>query len=112
MRGAEVAVLQILGAAVAVAVIFGLIGLVVSHFVGSGGALNGLGWGMVIGGAIVGFAAGGSGSPSENTYRGRVGAFGTYWGQSAPLPQSPLELALGGCLAFSAGIGVLIVSYQ
>ena len=106
------AVLQILGAAVGVAVIGGLIGLLVGHFVGSGDAANGFGWGMVIAGALAGFAVGGSGSPTENIYRGKVGAFGTYWGESAPLPQSPLQLALGGVLAFAAGVGLLILSYQ
>ena len=112
MRGAGVVALQILGAAVAVAVVGGLIGLIVSHFVGSGGALNGFAWGMVGGGALVGLMAGGSGSPSENLVRGRSGAFGTYWGESAPLPQSPLQLALGAGLAFAAGVVVLILSYQ
>jgi hypothetical protein len=105
-------VLQILAAAVGLAVIGGLIGLLVGHFVGSGDAANGLGWGMVGIGAVVGFAAGGSGSPTENAYLGKVGAFGTYWGESAPLPQSPLQVALGGCLTFAAGVGVLILSYQ
>ena len=41
MRRAGVVTLQILGAAVLVAAVCGLIGLIVSHFVGSGGALNG-----------------------------------------------------------------------
>ena len=49
---------------------------------------------------------------SDNIYRGKVGAFGTYWGQSSPLPQSPLQLALGGVVAFAADVGVLILSYQ
>ena|SRR5438876_6084478 len=112
MRGVGVVVLQILGAAVGLAVISGLIGFLIVHFAGWGDAATGFGWGMVIGGAIVGFAAGGSGSPSENLVRGRSGAFGTYWGESAPLPQSPLQLALGAVLTFAAGVGVLILSYQ
>lgn len=112
MRGVGIGVLQVLGAAVGLAVISGLIGLLVGHFVGSGDALNGFAWGMVIGGALVGLAVGGSGSPTDNIYRGKVGAFGTYWGQSSPLPQSPLQLALGGVLAFVAGVGLLILSYQ
>jgi hypothetical protein len=61
---------------------------------------------------VVGLAAGGSGSPSENLAHGRLGAFGTYWGESAPLPQSPLQLALGGVLTFAAGLGLLILSHQ
>jgi len=112
MRGAGIGVLQILGAALGLAVICGLVGLLVGHFVGSGDALNGFGWGMVIGGALVGLAVGGSGSPTDNLARGRIGAFGTYWGQSAPLPQSPLQLALGAVLTFAGGVGLLILSYQ
>jgi hypothetical protein len=44
--------------------------------------------------------------------RGRSGAFGTYWGQSAPLPQTPLQLALGAVLTFAGGVGLLILSYR
>jgi hypothetical protein len=104
--------LQILAAAVGLAVIGGVLGLIVGQFVGSGDAANGVGWGMVGVGAIVGFAAGGSGSPSENLVRGRSGAFGTYWGESAPLPQSPLQVALGGCLTFVVGVGVLFLTHR
>ena len=67
---------------------------------------------MVAGGALVGWLGGSSGSPTENAFRGKVGAFGTYWGESAPLPQSPLQFALGGGVAFAAGVGLLILSYQ
>lgn len=111
MRGALTIVLQILGAAVGLAAIGGLIGFLIVHFAGwgGGGAATGFGWGMIIAGAVVGLAASGSGSPSENLARGRTGAFGTYWGQSSPLPQSPLQLALGGLLAFGGGVAVLIL---
>lgn len=111
-RGAGIVLVQILDAAVMISVISGLIGVLVVHFVGAGGVLNGSGWGMVIAGGLVGWLAGGSGSPSENLVRGRSGAFRTYWGTSSPLPQSPIQLALGGCLAFVAGVGLLILSYR
>jgi hypothetical protein len=103
--------MQILAVAVGLAVIGGLVGLLVTHFAGWGGALDGFGWGMIIAGAIFGFAAGGSGSPSENLVRGRAGMFGTYWGESSPLPQSPLQLALGGLLAFAGGVALLVLTY-
>ena len=103
---------QILGAAAAVGVISGLIGLVASFFIGSGGALNGFAWGMVVGGGLVGFVSGGSGSPTENEMRGRGPMLGRYWSESAPLPQSPLQLGFGAGLAFAAGVVLLIVSYQ
>jgi hypothetical protein len=109
MRGAVTVLLQILAATIGLAAIGGVIGFLIVHFAGWGGAATGFGWGMIICGTIVGFAAGGSGSPSENLYRGRVGAFGTYWGESSPLPQSPLQLALGGLLAFGCGSAVLIL---
>ena len=112
MRGAGPVTLQIVGSALLVAVVGGLIGLLIGHFVGSGNALNGFAWGMVIGGAVVGLAVGGSGSPTDNIYRGKVGAFATYWGESSPLPQSPLQLALGAILTFAVGVGLLILGYQ
>ena len=42
----------------------------------------------VVGGGLTAFAVAVSGSPSEDLVRGRSGAFGTYWGESAPLPQA------------------------
>jgi hypothetical protein len=44
--------------------------------------------------------------------RGRSGGFGTYWAENAPLPQSPLQLALGAVQTFAGGIGLLLLSYQ
>jgi hypothetical protein len=111
VRGFAIGVGQVLAAAVALAAISGAIGLLVVRFAGWGGAVKGLGWGMIVGGSGVGFIAGSSGSPSENLVRGRAGSFGTYWGESAPLPQSPLQLALGGMLTFAAGIGLLVLTY-
>jgi hypothetical protein len=111
MRGVVSAMKQVLGAAVAVAAIGGLIGFLVVHFGGWGGVATGFGWGMILGGGVVGLAAGGSGSPTENLAHGRIGAFATYWGQSQALPQSPLALALGGLLAFLGGLALLILTY-
>lgn len=110
MRGVEIAAVQLLAAAVGIAAISGLIGFAVVHFEHWGGSAAGFGWGMAIGGAVVGFAAGGSGSPTENLVRGRMGFFATYWGESSPLPQSPLQLALGGLFAFAGGLALLILA--
>ena len=71
----------------------------------------GVGFGMAVVGALWTLVAGGSGSPSDNLVRGRMGAFGTYWGQSAPLPQSPLWTIAGALLVFAAGIGVVVLGY-
>ena len=112
MRGAGIVVVQILAATVGVALISGLVGFLIVHFGGWGDAVTGFGWGMVIGGGLVGFAVGGSGSPSDNLVRGRAGAFATYWGESAPLPQSPAQFLIAGVLTFAGGVLLLISSYQ
>jgi hypothetical protein len=112
MRGAGIVVLQIVAATLGLALIAGLIGFLIVHFTGWGDATTGFGWGMVIGGGLVGFAVAGSGSPSENLVRGRTGAFATYWGESAPLPQSPFQFLIAGVITFAAGILLLISSYQ
>ena len=111
MRGATTVTVQILAAAAALAALGGLIGLLVVEFATSKSAATGLGWGMVAAGAVAGFAVGNSGSPSENRYRGRFinAGVGAYWGPSAALPQSPLQIALGGILAFGAGVAVLLL---
>jgi hypothetical protein len=111
MRGAGIITLQILVAAVGLAVISGLIGFLVVHFAGWGDAATGFGWGMIVGGGLVGLAASGSGSPSENLVRGRSGAMATYWGESAPLPQSPLQLVFAGALTFAGGIALIVLTY-
>jgi hypothetical protein len=112
MRGAGVVTLQIVVATVGLALISGLIGFLIVHFAGWGDAVTGFGWGMVIGGGLVGFAVAGSGSPSESLVRGRSGAFGTYWGESAPLPQSPFQFLIAGVLTFAGGVLLLISSYR
>ena len=111
MRGAGVIALQIPAASVVLTVICGLIGFLAAHFTGWGDAATGFGWEMIIGGGVVGFAVGSSGSPSENLVRGRAGQMGTYWGQSAALPQSPLQFGIAGCLAFAFGIVLIVLTY-
>lgn len=110
MHRVVAALQRLVGATVIVAGLGALVGFLVTHFAGWTGGVQGVGWGMLAAGALVGLLAGGSGSPSDNLVRGRMGAFGTYWGESSPLPQSPLELALGGLLAFVAGIALLALA--
>jgi hypothetical protein len=110
MSGALAALRQLAVATVGLCATFALVGAVVCHVAGWADAAHGAGWGMVGGGAIVGLATGGSGSPSDNLARARWGPFGTYWSQSAALPQSPLYLALGSLFAFAGGIALLILA--
>jgi hypothetical protein len=110
MRGALTATGQILGAGVAVAAIGGLVGLLIVELATSRSAATGLGWGMVVAGAIAGFSVGHSGSPAENMVGARF--YGSQvWSGNPALPQSPLQIALGGILAFAGGIGVLILAF-
>jgi hypothetical protein len=83
-----------------------LVGFLFSH------SAVGAGWGMCIAGALASFVVGGSGSPSDNLVRGRMGAFGTYWGQSAPLPQSPIWMLFASLLVFGGGIGLIVLGYS
>jgi hypothetical protein len=69
-------------------------------FAGLGGAVEGLAYGMIAGGSIVGFATGSSGSPVRIS---RAGA------PVRPLPQSPLQLALGSLLAFGTRVALLVL---
>ena len=68
MRGAGVITLQVLAFAVGLAVFCGLIGFLVVHFAGSGDAATGFGWGMLLGGAIVGYAAAASSGLAERPH--------------------------------------------
>ena len=86
MRGAGVITLQVLAFAVGLAVICGLIGFLVVHFAGSGDAATGFGWGMLLGGAIVGYAAAAA-APGVHPGRGR-----------RVLGDRPLPVALRGSL--------------
>ncbi|HVS85760.1 MAG TPA: hypothetical protein VHD91_09015 [Gaiellaceae bacterium] len=86
-------------------------GFLVAHFTGWGPGVNGVGWGMTLAGSLAVLVVGGSGSPSDNLLRGRMGAFGTYWGQSAAQPQSPLWSLGSAVLVCAAGIAVVVLSY-
>jgi len=95
---------------VIVAAIGGVIGLLIVELATSRSAWLGVGWGITIAGALAGFLAGGSGSPSENMVRARF--YGSQmWGGNPALPQSPLQIALGGVLAFAGGLAVTILAY-
>ena len=110
MRSAMTVIAQILGAGAIVAVIGGLIGLPVAVFATSRSAAIGVGWGMTAAGCLAGFLVGNSGSPSENMVRARF--YGSQvWSGNPALPQSPLQIALGGVLAFAGGIAFLLLAY-
>ena len=111
MRRAAVVALQTSALAVGLAAIFGLAGFLVVRFAGWGDAATGLGWGMIVGGGVVGYAAAESGSPSGNRVV-RRGSLGGYWSESTPLRQSPLRVVFAASLTFAAGIAVIILSYR
>jgi hypothetical protein len=102
----RVATVAILGAALAA-----FVGFLVGHFAGLGGAAQGAGWGMCIGGALIALVVGQSGSPSRMAAEGRWGAFGQYWGQNPALPQSPLWFLLSSLVVFAAGLAVIVLTY-
>ena len=110
MSGFADAVKRIATATLAVAALCALVGFLVGHFAAHSGAANGIGWGMAGGGALIALLTGGSGSPSDNLVHGRTGYFATYWSQSASLPQSPLEVALGSLLVFGGGLALLFLA--
>jgi hypothetical protein len=91
------------------AAIGGVIGLLIGAFASHTG--SGFGWGITGVGLAVTFFGGGSGSPSENLVRGRWGASGHYWGESAPQPMTQLDIVLGGALAMAIGFVVLYLEY-
>lgn len=95
---------------VALAALFALVGFLVAHFAGTGTAAHGIGWGMAIGGAVTGLAAGQSGSPSRMAMEGRWGAFGHFWGSNPALPESPLWLLAASFLVIAAGIAIVVLS--
>jgi len=105
--------------AVVVAAVSALGGFLVAHFGSLGGAAQGVGWGMCIGGALVAFAVGQSGSPSRMGIGGRWinyshaagGAAPQLWGRNPALPQSPLWLVFSAGLVFAAGIAIVVLTY-
>ena len=111
MGRAGVVTWQILGSAAGLAAICGLVGILLADFAGWGDTAQGLGWGMVIGGAVVGFAAAGTGSPTETLAPGRSGS-SRYWVVTSAMPHGPLQLAFGGALTFAAGVALLVLTYE
>lgn len=110
MSGFVAVLRQLLVATVGLAALFALAGFLAAHFGGWTSGTKGVGWGMVVGGALVGLVTGGSGSPTTMAREGMWGPFGTYWRQSAALPQSPLHLAFGSLFAFAGGLALLILA--
>jgi hypothetical protein len=88
-----------------------LVGFLIAHFAGLGPAGQGAGWGMCIAGALIALVSGQSGSPGRMAAEGRRGAFGQYWGQNPPLPQSPLWFLGSALLVFAGGIAVIVLTY-
>lgn len=99
----------VLVVSVAVAALAALAGFLVAHFTGAAGAAHGAGWGMAIGGALVGLVVGQSGSPSRTSVEGRWGPFGQFWGGNAALPDSPLWLLVVAVLVVALGIAVVVL---
>ena len=85
-------------------------GFLVFQFAGWSTGAQGVGWGMCLGGALAGFAAGGSGSPTERFTGARQGFFGTYWSASAILPLTPLWVIADAFVVFAAGIAVVVLA--
>jgi hypothetical protein len=95
----------------AIAAAGALVGFLVGRFAVHGRAPQSVGWGMCIAGALVGLVAGQSGSPSRMAVGGRTGFFGTFWGRSAALPQSPLWVLAAGALVMAGGVALVILTY-
>ncbi|MHB8470959.1 MAG: hypothetical protein ACYDCH_14565 [Gaiellaceae bacterium] len=102
---------RVVTVAILVAALSALVGFLVAHFAGLGGAAQGAGWGMCLGGALTALVTGQSGSPSRMAMEGRWGAFGQYWGQNPALPQSPLWLLGSSLIVFAGGIAVIVLTY-
>ena len=94
-----------------VAALSAFVGFLVAHFAGLGGAAQGAGWGMCLGGALIALVTGQSGSPSRMAVDGRWGAFGQFWGHNPALPQSPLWFLASSLLVFAGGIAVIVLTY-
>jgi len=99
----------VLVVSVAVAALAALAGFLVAHVTGAATAAHGAGWGMAIGGCLLGLVVGQSGSPSRTAVGGRWGSFGQLWGGNAALPDSPLWLLLVAVLVIALGIAVVVL---
>lgn len=109
------ALLQTLVAGVVVAAIGGLVGALIAHFARAGGATAGFAWGMVAAGIAVAYFASSSDGLSESLASGGDAArvrkfwFAWYVGDGSPLPSGSVQFALGGLLAFGAGVAILFL---
>jgi hypothetical protein len=97
--------------AIIAAALSAFVGFLVARFAGLGRAAQGAGWGMCLGGALIGLVTAQSGSPSRMAMEGRLGAFGQFWGQNSALPQSPLWFLGSSLLVFAGGIAVIVLTY-
>jgi hypothetical protein len=97
--------------ALLMAALCALAGFLIAHFGGLGGAAQGAGWGMCLGGASIGLVVGQSGSPGRMAAEGRWSAFGQFWGQNPALPQSPLWFLASSLVVFAGGIAVIVLTY-
>jgi hypothetical protein len=111
MKGLAAGIRYVVAVSLGLAVLFALVGLLVARFAGLGGAAQGAGWGMCIGGALLALVVGQSGSPSRMAVGGRWGAFGQFWGRNPRLPESPLWLLGSSLLVLAAGIAVIVLTY-
>ena len=102
---------RVAGVAIVMAAVFALVGFLVAHFGSFGGAAQGAGWGMCVGGALIGLVVGQSGSPTTMAREGRWGPFGQYWGQNPALPQSPLWMLVSALIVFAGGIALIVLTY-
>ena len=109
MRRVAVGVEALTFATLGLAALCALAGYLIGHFAGDATAAHAVGWGMCIGGALTGFAAGQSGSPSRMAVAGRTGFFATFWGSNSPLSESPLWLVLASLLVFAGGIALFVL---
>ena len=88
-----------------------LVGFLIAHFTDSTRAVQGAGWGMCIGGALIALVVGQSGSPTRMAGEGRWGPYGHYWGRFAPMPQSPLWSLASSLIVFAGGIALIVLTY-
>ena len=102
---------RVAAVAILMAALSALAGSLIAHFAAFGGAVQGAGWGMCVGGALIALVAGQSGSPTRMAAGGRWGAFGQYWGQNPALPESPLWFVASALIVFAGGIAVIVLTY-
>ncbi len=108
MRRVGDALVVILAVAAAAAALCALAGALFAHFRGGIGYTHAIAWAMWIGGAVLALLVGQSGRTSQMRAEGQVGLFGTYWGRSAALPESPLWLVVVSALVVGLGVALYV----